>query len=535
MRLLNWGSVLLIRSIATVGSMTLISRLLGFVRDVAVAWVLGAGWMADVFFVAFKLPNLFRRLFAEGAFNLAFVPIFAGKLETEVDENGPHGARTFANQAQSGLLLVLLAFTIVIELAMPWVVALIAPGFVDEPEKYSLAVDLVRITFPYLIFISMVSLLGGIMNSLGKFWAAAASPILLNITLITAVLALSPLMESPAHALSWGVAIAGVVQLAWMVWHTKRAGWMPKLVRPHMSDDVKRLLKRIAPVAAGAGIYQISLLIDTVIASMLVSGSISYLFYADRLVQLPLGVVGVAVGTALLPLLSRQIKAGDEQAALDSQNRAVEFAMLLTLPAAAALLVIPDTIVSTLFERGAFTGEAASKTALALMVFACGLPAYVLVKALAPGYFAREDMSTPIKIGALCVGVNIAVALALMGPLQHVGLAVATVISQWLNAGLLAFFLVRRGQFHFDARLSCRLWRILSATAIMAAAVMALDWLLGVEFRGWLGGGASEKALSLGAIVIGGMAAYAVSAHVLGAANLGDVKGWMRRPAKQTP
>lgn len=515
--------------------MTLISRLLGFVRDVTVAWVLGAGWMADVFFVAFKLPNLFRRLFAEGAFNLAFVPIFAGKLETQPDENGPHGARTFANQAQSGLLVVLLLFTIVIELAMPWVVAAIAPGFVDEPEKYGLAIDLVRITFPYLIFISMVSLLGGIMNSLGKFWAAAATPILLNITLITAVFGLSPFMQTPAHALSWGVALAGVAQLAWMMWHTARAGWMPKLVRPHMTDDVKRLLKRIAPVAVGAGIYQISLLIDTVIASLLVSGSISYLFYADRLVQLPLGVVGVAVGTALLPLLSRQLKSGDAQAAMDSQNRAVEFALLLTLPAAVALFVIPDTIVSALFERGEFSAEATAKTAMALMVFACGLPAYVLVKALAPGYFAREDMSTPIKIGALCVGVNIAVALSLMGPLAHVGLAAATVISQWLNAGLLAFFLIRRGQFHFDGRLLCRLWRMISATAIMAAAVMTLDWLMGIELAGWFGGGGTEKALSLAAIVFGGMAAYAISAHVLGAASLGDVKGWMRRQPKQKP
>ena len=299
---------MLLRAIATVGSMTLISRILGFVRDVAVAWALGASWMADVFFVAFKLPNLFRRLFAEGAFNLAFVPIFAGKLETEDDQNAPHGARTFAAQAQSGLLMVLLIFTILIELAMPWVVMGIAPGFVDEPEKYNLAVDLVRITFPYLIFVSWVSLLGGIMNSLHKFWQAAATPVLLNITLITSVFALTPIMPSPAHALSWGVALGGIVQLLWMMYHVTKAGWRPKLVRPSMTDDVKRLLKRIAPVAVGAGIYQVSLLIDTIIASLLVSGSISYLFYADRLVQLPLGVVGVAVGTALLPLLSRQIK-----------------------------------------------------------------------------------------------------------------------------------------------------------------------------------------------------------------------------------
>ncbi len=520
---------MLLRAIATVGSMTLISRLLGFVRDVAVAWALGAGWMADVFFVAFKLPNLFRRLFAEGAFNLAFVPIFAGKLETEKDRDAEHGAATFAAQAQSGLLAVLLLFTLVVELAMPWVVAAIAPGFVDEPEKYDLAVDLMRITFPYLIFISLVSLLGGVMNSLHKFWQAAATPILLNITLITAVFALTPLMPSPAHALSWGVAIGGAVQLAWMVWHTARAGWMPKLVWPKLTDDVKRLLKRIGPVAVGAGIYQISLLIDIIIASFLVAGSISYLFYADRLVQLPLGVVGVAVGTALLPLLSRQIKAGRDEEALDSQNRAVEFALLLTLPAGAALFVVPDTIVSVLFERGEFSTEATHKTALALMVFALGLPAFVLVKALAPGYFAREDMSTPIKIGALAVAVNVIVALSLMGPLQHVGLAAATVISQWLNAGLLAYILIRRGHFHLDGRIKRRMLRTMAATGVMAGVVLGVDHLLFDQFAGWLGAGTAEKVTGLVALVLGGMASFALSAHVFGAASLSDVKGWMRK------
>jgi len=522
----------LIKAIATVGGMTLISRVLGFVRDVAVAWVLGAGWMADVFFVAFKLPNLFRRLFAEGAFNLAFVPIFAGKLETEADENGPTGARTFAAQAQSGLLAILLLFTLAVELAMPWVVAAIAPGFVDEPEKYALAVELVRITFPYLVFISLVSLLAGILNSLGKFAAAAAAPILLNLTLIAAVFALPPLLPTPAHALSWGVAAAGAVQLGWLMWHAARAGWLPRLTRPKLTEDVKRLLKRIAPVAVGAGIYQISLLIDTVIASLLASGSISYLFYADRLVQLPLGVVGVAVGTALLPTLSRQIKAGEAQAALDSQNRALEFAFLLTLPAAAALFAISDTVVGVLFERGAFTAEATAKTALALMVFSLGLPAFVMVKAFAPGYFAREDMSTPVKIGALCVAVNAGVAIALMGPLAHVGLAVATVVSQWLNAGLLGWGLYRRGQFHFDQRLLQRLGRMAAATAAMAAAVLAADWALFGAFRGWLGGGQREAVAGLVLVVALGMAGYGAAAVAFGAARLSTLKAWMKRPAK---
>jgi len=507
--------------------MTLISRVLGFVRDVSVAWVLGAGWMADVFFVAFKLPNLFRRLFAEGAFNLAFVPIFAGKLETDSEDD----ARTFAAQAQSGLLAVLLLFTILIELFMPWVVAAIAPGFIDEPEKFALAVELVRITFPYLIFISLVSLLAGILNSHGKFWAAAASPILLNICLISAVFGLTPLMPSPAHALSWGVAGAGVVQVGWMMWHTARAGWLPRLTVPRLTADVKRLLKRIAPVAVGAGIYQISLLIDTIIASTLVSGSISYLFYADRLVQLPLGVVGVAVGTALLPLLSRQIKSGDAAAALNSQNRALEFALLLTLPAAAALFVMPETLVGALFERGAFSAEATHKTAMALMVFACGLPAFVLVKAMSPGYFAREDMSTPIKIGALCVAVNIAIALALMGPLAHVGLAVATVVSQWLNAVLLAGILIRRKQFHFDDRLLCRLWRMVSATAAMAGVVMTTDWALFTALAGWLGGGTMETVANLALVVFVGMVSYAGFSLVLGVATISEIKAALRRAA----
>ncbi|MBF0249888.1 MAG: murein biosynthesis integral membrane protein MurJ [Alphaproteobacteria bacterium] len=509
--------------------MTLLSRLLGFARDVAVAWVLGAGWMADVFFVAFKLPNLFRRLFAEGAFNLAFVPIFAGKLETEPDANAPGGARTFATQAQSGLLAAVLLFSIAVELAMPWVVELIAPGFADEPEKFALAVELVRVTFPYLVFISMVSLLAGILNSLHRFWAAAATPVLLNLTMIASVFALTPLAATPAHALSWGVFIAGGVQLAWLMWHTARIGWLPRLAWPRLDADVKRLLKRIGPVAIGAGIYQISLLIDTIIASLLATGSISYLFYADRLVQLPLGVVGVAVGTALLPMLSRQIKAGDEAGALVSQNRAVEFALLLTLPAMAALAVIPETLIAALFQRGEFTAEATAKTALALMVFALGLPAYVLIKALAPGFYAREDMVTPIKVGALAVAVNVAVALSLMGPLQHVGLAAATVVSQWLNALALLTILIRRGQFHFDRRFTGRVWRIALAAALMGAVVYSLELWLARGWAGWLGGGGAERAASLALLVVAGCASYSIAAHVFGAARLGDVKRWMRR------
>jgi putative peptidoglycan lipid II flippase len=480
--------------------------------------------MADVFFVAFKLPNLFRRLFAEGAFNLAFVPMFAGKLATDSDQD----VRRFAAEAQSGLLVFLLAFTILVELAMPWVVMAIAPGFVDEPEKFALAVDLVRITFPYLIFISLVALLAGILNSTGKFWAAAASPILLNVCMIAAVVGLVPILETPAHALSWGVAGAGVVQLAWMMYHTARINWLPRLVRPRLTEDVKLLLKRIAPVAVGAGIYQISLLIDTIIASLLASGSISYLFYADRLVQLPLGVVGVAVGTALLPMLSRQIKSGDTKKALTSQNRALEFALFLTLPAAAALIVIPDTLIATLFQRGEFSAEATHKTALALMVFAMGLPAFVLIKALSPGFFARDDMSTPIKIGGLCVCVNIALALSLMGPLAHVGLAAATVASQWLNAILLMVVLIRRKHFRADLRLRKRVPRIVMASVIMGLIILALQ----AQLKPQLSGSLIDQISALALIVFGGMVVYGIASQMFGAANWREVKASLRRKPK---
>ncbi len=520
----------LIRSIATVGSMTLISRVLGFVRDVTIAWALGAGWMADVFFVAFKLPNLFRRLFAEGAFNLAFVPIFAGKLESAQAQHDETDARAFAAQAFSTLFVVLLGFVVVVEVAMAWVLGAFAPGFVNDPQKYALAVELARITFPYLLFISLVSLLAGILNSLGRFWAAAATPILLNLCLISAVFVLAPLTKNPAYALSWGVAGAGVVQLSWLAWHAWRAGWLPRLVRPRLSPDVKRLLKRLGPVAIGAGIYQINLLIDTVIASFLASGSIAYLFYADRLAQLPLGVVGVAVGTALLPLLARQLKAGAKAEALESQNRALEFAFLLTLPAAFALFVMPETIIAVLFQRGEFTPQAAYQTARALRVFALGLPAYVMVKALAVGFFAREDTATPIKIGALCVAVNVIVALSLMGPLAHVGLATATVVSQWLNAGLLAWSLIKRDHFHFDKRLLRRLLRTVFAAIAMAVVLVALNALL----KPWVADGQMGRIAALGVLVAGGLMAFAVFAHLFGAARLSDLKGWMKRPVRSS-
>ncbi|MHA1597858.1 MAG: murein biosynthesis integral membrane protein MurJ [Alphaproteobacteria bacterium] len=515
--------MVLLRSIVTVGSLTLVSRLFGFVRDVLIAAVLGAGMLADVFFVAFKFPNLFRRLFAEGAFNMAFVPLFAGALEVE----GKDAARQFADQALAVLLWALLAFVVAFEVAMPWAMTAFAPGFVGNPEKFSLAVDLTRVTFPYLLFISLVSLLAGVLNSVGKFAAAAATPILLNICLIGAVLGFASVAETPGHALAWGVFGAGIVQFIWLFIHASKAGFAPRMVRPRLTPNVKLLLVRALPVALGAGIYQINLLIDTIIASLLPDGSISYLFFADRVNQLPLGVIGVAVGTALLPLLSRQIRGEDEAAASHSQNRAVEFSLLLTLPAAVALMVIAEPVVTVLFERGAFGEAEAMATAAALGIYAIGLPAYVLVKALAPGFFARGDTATPVKIAVAAIVVNLVLNLILMGPFLHVGIAMATAASSWLNAGLMAYVLYRRGHFVFDARLKRRLSGTLLASIGMGAALtFALPY--GADM---LGGGEAVRALGLAGLVVGGGVVFAVLAQVTGAARLSDIKSLYRGKA----
>ncbi|MBM3565649.1 MAG: murein biosynthesis integral membrane protein MurJ [Alphaproteobacteria bacterium] len=510
----------LLKAITTVGGFTMASRVLGFARDAAIAAIVGAGFVADAFFVAFKLPNLFRRLFAEGAFNAAFVPLYAAEME----KGGRDKARAFAEAALAVLLWSLLVFVAAAELAMPWLMRAFAPGFLDEPAKFDLTVMLSRITFPYLLFVSLVSLAGGILNAQHRFAAAAATPMLLNICLIGAVFGLAPFTPTPGHALAWGVFAAGVVQCAFLFGALGRAGERLRLVRPRLSPKVRALLKRALPVAVGAGVYQINLAVDMIVASFLPSGSISYLFYADRINQLPLGVVGVAVGTALLPMLSRQFAAGDHAGAAASQNRAVEFALLLTLPAAAALLVIGQPVVAALFGRGAFDAAAIAKTAAALSVYATGLPAYVLAKALTPAFYAREDTATPVKIAAVCMAANLVLNLLLMGPLLHVGIALATSLSAWLNVALLAWVLRRRGHLAPDARLKSRLPRQAAAAAIMAAALAVLLPVLDP----WFAAGEGPRILGLGLLVLAGLGVFALAARGLGAASLKDARALYR-------
>jgi putative peptidoglycan lipid II flippase len=506
----------LLRSIVTVSSITTVSRAFGFVRDILIAATLGASMVADVFFVAFKFPNLFRRLFAEGAFSMAFVPIFAGILE----EEGKAKATEFANQAMGILLGGLLIVVIVMEMAMPWAMRAFAPGFLDDPRKFVMAVELTRITFPYLLLISLVSLLAGVLNSFGKFAAAAATPILLNLCMIGALLFWAPVSKAPGHTLAWAVFFAGLVQFLWIAYHCMKKGiWFrPIFVR---SKNVKLLLCRTLPVALGAGVYQINLLVDTIIASFLPEGSISYLFFADRINQLPLGVVGVAVGTALLPLLSRQISAGDHVAAQNSQNRAVEFSILLTLPAACALFVMSDPVVKVLFQRGIFGDIQASATAAALAILTLGLPAYVLIKALAPGFFARGDTVTPVKIAAIAMVTNVVLSLILMGPFLHVGVAMATTASSWLNSIMMVVILCKRGHFIFDDRLKGRLFK----TAFASMGMSLMLYFATTKLSFWLNSGLEiERAFTLVVLVVGGIFTFGVLAWISGAVERGDLK-----------
>ncbi len=512
----------LVRYAATVGGLTMISRVLGFARDILIAATLGAGLVADAFFVAFKLPNFFRRLFAEGAFNAAFVPIFSELLERE----GREQARAFAEQALSVLLLTLMLFVSLLQAAMPWAMLGFAPGFAADPAKFDLAVHFTRLTFPYLLFISLVSLMGGVLNSLHRFAAVAATPILLNLSLIGALLVLSNYTESSGHALAWGVSLAGILQFLWLVAACRRAGVGLRLPRPRLTPRLRELLRRMLPAVLGAGVVQVNLVVDVILASFLPQGSVSYLFYADRLNQLPIGVVGVAVGTALLPHLSRELAAGRESAAEQSQNRAAEIALLLTLPAAVALIAIAGPLIAVLFERGAFGPAETRATALALIAYAVGLPAYVLVKVLTPGFFARKDTVTPMRIAVLAMIVNLVLNLVLMGPLKHAGLALATALSAWLNIALLAYFLRARGHLHFDARLRRRLPRMVLASALMGLALWLAAWALAAPLAGGLG----LKAAALSLLVMGGLALYALLAQGLGAARLGELKAMLARP-----
>ena len=506
----------LLGSIATVSSFTMMSRVLGFLRDMLMAALLGAGPLADAFLVAFKLPNFLRRLFAEGAFNAGFVPLFARTLEGE----GKQVARNFAAQAQAVLVAVLAPLVILAIIFMPWIIRAMAPGYEVGSERYDGAVSLSRITFCYILFISLVALYSGILNSLNQFAVPAAAPVILNLCLIAGLLLSYVWLNAPAHALAWSLAVAGLAQFLWVAYAAKRQGMTLGLRWPTLSPEIRRLFSLILPGVFGAGVAQISLFADVIFASFLAEGAVSYLYYADRVGQLPLGVIGVAVGTALLPLMSRQLRAGETEAAIHSQNRGIELALLLTIPAAIGIAVLSLPIVTVLFQRGAFGEIESYATSAALSAYALGLPAYVLIKVLVPGFFAREDTKTPVKIAVICLIANVCLILAMIAPLQHVGIALATVLSSWLNAGLLGIFLYRRGLFRLDKRLKNRLPRILIAGLIMAVIVWSVMAYLATMLPMFLA--------LLAAITTGALSFFAV-AKLIRAFEVSDVKAMLKR------
>jgi len=512
----------LFRAIATLGSWTMVSRVLGFCRDILLAAVVQDRAVTDAFLVAFKFPNFFRRLFAEGAFNAAFVPVFTKRLT----QDGQAAARKFGGEVASVMVTVMLCLTIAAQAAMPWLMFVLAPGFADDPEKFALTIDLTQLTFPYLMFMSLTALLAGMLNAMHRFAATAAAPVVLNVIMIGVLLLVQEgVLPLAGYSLASGVALAGAAQFLLMVIACKRAGIMVRLPRPRLSPGVRRVLILMVPGLIGAGVVQVNLVIDIVLASLLPEGAVSYLYFADRVNQLPLGVIGVAVGVALLPMLSRHLSAGEEQAATDTQNRAIEFALLLTVPAAAALVTIPGPIVRVLFERGAFDAADAAATAGALGAFALGLPAYVLIKALTPGFFARQDTATPVKVAVVAMTANIGIAVVLMQVLAHVGIALATACSAWINAAILAVILHRRGHLVFDKRLRGRVPRILMASFCMAVAL----WGAHQGLADMLAGRSGERIAALAALVACGLVTFAVVAPLLGAARIADLRRALRR------
>ncbi|MBR0674408.1 murein biosynthesis integral membrane protein MurJ [Neoroseomonas soli] len=516
----------MLRSALTVGSWTMASRILGFARDMLIASRLGAGPVADAFFVALKLPNLFRRLFGEGAFNAAFVPAFAGTLAAE----GRASARALAERMGALMTLWLGVLVVIGIVFMPQVMRGLAPGFSDDPAKFALAVELTRITFPYLLFICLTALVGGVLNGLDRFAAAAAAPVFFNLISMATLLWLTPYVATPGHALAWGVTASGVVQLALVLWATAQAGMALNILRPPaITPEVRQVLRRMVPGVIGAGVVQLNLAVDIIIASLLPAGAISFLYYADRVAQLPLGVIGAAVGTALLPLLSRQLRSGQPLSAHRSMNRAVEMSLLLTLPAAVGLAVAAGPIIAALFQRGAFSAAEASASAAALIAYAVGLPAFVLVKVFAPGFFARGDTATPVKLGLMAVALNLALNLMLMGPLRHVGVALSTSLAAWANAGMLAWLLARRGHFIADRRCRRAVPRIAATAAVMGLAVVAVAFALPAA------GSSVARAMTAAVLIATGGAVYFGGGVWLGAFDPREVLRMLRRRPASTP
>ncbi|WP_457093467.1 murein biosynthesis integral membrane protein MurJ [Microvirga sp. P5_D2] len=464
------------RKILSVGGWTLLSRLTGFARDVVIAAVMGVGPIADAFFVAFRIPNHFRAIFGEGAFNNAFLPTYAQVLEAD----GEKAAKSFAGRITTLMLIVQIALLIVAFLAMPGIVRLLAPGFAEDPAKFDLAVSLTRITFPYLLLITVVTIYSAILNAHDRFWAAAAAPVLLNVAMIAA-LAVVFLFPNAGYAAAWGVTISGILQLMLVWWDTRKLVASPTIERPRMDRPMKTFFKALGPAVIGSAGVQLAIFADTIIASFLPTGAVSSLYYADRLYQLPLGVIGIAAGTVLLPEMSRRIAAGDAASAYAAQNRTIGLTLALAAPFFVAFMTMPDLIMSALFQRGAFSAEAAQRAGAVLAAYGFGLPAAVLIRSAVSSFYARSDTATPLIASLTAVGVNIVLKIMLMGTYGVVGLAIGTAIGVWVNLILLFVLAYRRGWTAPNRALG-RTTLVVTAASLLLAA---FAWFAPTPVAGW--------------------------------------------------
>lgn len=470
----------MIERILTVGGYTLLSRISGFVRDIILAAVLGAGPVADAFFVALRLPNHFRAIFAEGAFNAAFVPAYTRIRE----QGGSVRAGQFADRIFTLLLASQIVLLAVALLFTPTVIDVLAPGFSNDPGRFSLAVELTRITFPYLLLVTLVTLYSGILNALQRFAAAAAAPILLNLSLILA-LALAAFFPTAGHAAAWGVLVAGVLEFLLVTGDASIAGVVAKFRWPELDNDVRQFFRALGPAVLGSAGVQLALFADTIIASFLPTGALSALYYADRINQLPIGVIGIAAGTVILPEMARRIAGGDHQGAARAQNRAIEFTLLLSIPCVVAFFVIPDLIMRVLFMRGAFTAADAESAGRTLTAYALGLLPFVLMRSAVATFFARGDTATPVKAALVAAGVNIAFKILLMGPLAQVGLALATSIGAWINLSLILWFATRANYISRDRQLLRSVVRLAIAGIVLTVALWVCRALVVPLLSGW--------------------------------------------------
>jgi len=511
--------------ILTVGGFTLASRVTGFMRDIMLAAILGAGPVADAFFIALRLPNHFRAIFAEGAFNAAFVPAYA-RIRGQA---GAAPARLFADRVFTMLFAVEAVLLAAALLFTPAVISLLAPGFREDPHRFALAVELTRITFPYLLLVSLVTLYGGILNALQRFASPAAAPILLNLSMM-ATLALAVFFPTAGHAAAWGVFIAGCLEAAMVAADLAHRDGLPKFREFKWDDDIRRFFRALGPATLGSAGTQIALFADTIIASFLAAGAVSALYYADRLNQLPIGVIGIAIGTVLLPEMASRIAVGDEAGARHAQDRAIELTLLLSIPCLVAFIVVPDLIMLALFSRGAFTAADASAAGATLAAYSIGLLPFVLLRSVSSCFLARGDTATPVKALLVSVAVNVALKIVLMGRYAQVGLAFATSIGVWVNFSLLTWFAMRAKLMSIDARLRTSAMKLALAGLALAAALLlaAAPVTRLTASAGTLGHVAALLALAvLGAAVYGGTVAAMFGSQWLAA--------FRRRRARSVP